>query len=52
MKTYADKLKGDIKEATDKKASNQLAKNVVVQMDADNIERKKRECNVVIKNVE
>ena len=42
MKTYDDKLKGDIKEATDKKDSNQLTKNVVVQMDADNIERKKR----------
>ena len=42
MKTYDDKLKGDIKEAIDKKASNQLTKNVVVQMDADNIERKKR----------
>ena len=52
VKTYAGILKDDIKEVADDKASSELAKRVVVQMDVDKLERKKRECNVVIKDIE
>ena len=40
-----------VKSVTDKAASTELAKRVVAQMDADSIERKNRECNIMIKNV-
>lgn len=50
-KSYASALKDEVKETTEKKTSKELAKQVVVQMDVDNVERKKRECNIVVKGV-
>lgn len=52
VKNYASVLKNEVKETAEKKTSSELAKQVVVQMDVDNFERKKRECNIVIKGVE
>ena len=51
QKSYADSLKTGLKEATESKTTTAVAKKVVVQLDADNIQRKKRETNIVIKDV-
>lgn len=51
VNTYATVLKNEVKQVADKKSSKELAKQVVVQMDVDNLERKKRETNIVIKGV-
>ena len=51
VKSYVDAVKGDIKAVIKEKPSSQLVQEAVRQIDADQIERVKRECNVVISNV-
>ena len=58
QKTYADSLRSGLqkttetlKETTDKKSSAALVQKVVTQMDADEIQRKKREANIIVKEI-
>ena len=51
VKTYLDAFKTDIKTTIKEKPPVQLIKETVRQIDADQLERVKRECNVVINNV-
>ena len=51
VKSYLDAFKTDIKTTMKEKPPVQLVKEAVRQIDADQLERVKRECNVVINNV-
>ena len=51
VKSYVEAVKVDIKSVIKEKPSCQLVKEAVRQIDADQIERVKRECNVVINHV-
>ena len=51
VKSYASVLKNEVKETAEKTTSKELAKQVVVQMDVDHVERRKRESNIVVKGV-
>ena len=51
VRTYVDVVKTEVKTAIEQKPSAQLVKDTVRQIDADAIERVKRECNVIINHV-
>ena len=51
VKSYVDVVKTEVKTAIDQKPPTQLVRDTVRQIDADAIERVKRECNVIINQV-
>ena len=51
VRTYVDVVKTEVKTAIEQKPSTQLVKDTVRQIDADAMERVKRECNVIINHV-
>ncbi len=51
VKSYVEVVKTDLQEVVREKPSTQIVKQVVTQIDADNLQRVKRECNVIISNV-
>ena len=51
VRSYVDVVKTEVKTAFDKKPPTQLVRETVRQIDADTMERVKRECNVIINHV-